>query len=141
VHRNSTCSKAHLRFRVFPELGNSHIRELVLLRLYNEWKFGLIAEEVVIEFADPRTRRPVPELKISRDKSFSDELIDQSQPVNDLECGRMRCGSAWTVVDCRFGFEQSDSESFLGGGECGNNTDRSRTGNDDAGRSHSMTSL
>src|SRR5215467_6517038 len=113
----------------------------MLFRLYNEWKLRLTAEKIVIKFADSGTGWPVPELKISRDKALRDELIDQSEPVDYFECGGMRRGGTWAVVDRRFGFEQSDRKSPLGGGQRGNNADRSRTNNDDAGRFHSMTSL
>ena len=124
--------KPHLSIRIFPKTGDSHIREFVLFGLYDERKFRLIAKKIVIEFTDSGARRPVPELKISRNKSLRDELIGQSQPVDDFECRRVSRRGARAVVDDRFGFKQRDGESFLSRGECSDHTNRSRTDDDDA---------
>jgi hypothetical protein len=59
-----------------PKTCDSHVCELVLLGLDNEWKPRFIAQQFMIELCDQGACRPIPELEVSGNETLSDELVD-----------------------------------------------------------------
>jgi hypothetical protein len=52
----------------------------MLLSLDNERVGRFIAQQLVIELGNPGPARLIPELKIARDETFFEELIDDLDP-------------------------------------------------------------
>ncbi len=68
-----------------------------MFALYDVGELCVIGDQGMVELGDKLSRGPIPELKLRRDETLLDKLLDDTEFIENLKCRRMGRGGARIV--------------------------------------------